>query len=324
MNLKAKNPFEYIMSQCMEDTRKKILVIYDKTTTIFLKMIQEAGKLYQKEIRYVEIIDSECHGVEPEAFVLEQMLRSDLVMCITHHSLAHTLARRRSAEIGIPFLSMPDYNYDMIKNEAHFVDYKKIYPSVKKYADILSSGMVVQITSEKGTNLCLGIEGRQGNCCPGIVNSDYLLGSPPDIEANVAPVEYKSNGVLVIDGSITDSRIGLLDSPMTLNISDGKIVDFISANKQNEITIKQIFSNVKSENAYYVGEFGIGFNDLATICGNMLIDEGTKGCIHFGMGSNWTIGGTNKVAFHLDFVMKDATVFVDDTKIIERGVLIYE
>mgnify|MGYP004530696953 CR=1 FL=1 len=73
-----------------------------------------------------------------------------------------------------------------------------------------------------------------------------------------------------------------------------------------------------------MGEFGIGFNDLATICGNMLIDEGTKGCIHFGMGSNWTIGGANKVAFHLDFVMKDATVFVDDTKIIERGVLIYE
>lgn len=323
MNLEE-NPFEYVMNNCMENIIKNILVIYDSTTECFLDMIKVAGIASKKNINFVEIKAGECHGIEPDSYVLNQMMKSELVMCITKYSLAHTLARKKITEMRIPFLSMPDYDWRMLKNQAHFVDYRKKYLSVKKYADILSNGSEIRIFSEIGTDLKINIKGRQGNCCPGMVNDEYLLGSPPDIEANVAPIEDKSTGILVIDGSITDSKIGLLDSPMKLKICNGKIIDFTSQNYQNVKIIRQIFDNVKSDKAYYIGEFGIGFNDLGMICGNMLVDEGTKGCIHFGMGSNWTIGGENKVSFHLDFVMKEATVFVDNVKIIERGGLIYE
>ena len=85
----------------------------------------------------------------------------------------------------------------------------------------------------------------------------------------------------------------------------------------------KIFSEAGGTKASTVGEFGIGFNDRAKICGNMLIDEGAGGCIHFGMGSNWTIGGENRVDFHLDFVVKEATVAVDGKEIIREGRLIY-
>ena len=72
-----------------------------------------------------------------------------------------------------------------------------------------------------------------------------------------------------------------------------------------------------------IGELGIGFNDEAALCGNMLIDEGALGCIHLGIGANWTIGGNNKIDFHLDFVMRDATVLFDNKIVIERGKLLY-
>jgi leucyl aminopeptidase (aminopeptidase T) len=54
--------------------------------------------------------------------------------------------------------------------------------------------------------------------------------------------------------------------------------------------------------ARVLAEFGIGFNEAAELCGNMLMDEGCYGTFHFGFGSNSTVGGKNVVGFHLDFV----------------------
>lgn len=317
-------PFQHIFLNCIEERRKRILVIYDSSTEHFMNQLCIAGRNAGKQIECIRIAESNRHGVEPPKEIADKMLKSELVMCLTRGSLAHTKARNCITEKGIPFLSMPDYSQSMLSNPAHYVNYEKVYPVVKRYADILSNGSVVKIVTEKGTDLYLDIFARFGSCCPGVVNNDYLLGSPPDIEANIAPIEDRTNGIMVVDGSITDERIGLLEEPITLAIVDGRIVEISSSDKICENHVKQIFREVCSEQAYYVGELGIGFNDKAQICGNMLVDEGTKGCIHFGMGSNWTIGGTNKVAFHLDFVMRDATVFVDDNKIIEKGVLLYE
>jgi len=43
------------------------------------------------------------------------------------------------------------------------------------------------------------------------------------------------------------------------------------------------------------------------------------GTVHFGFGSNNTIGGINTVPFHIDFVCKAATIIVDDQIIITEG-----
>ena len=68
-----------------------------------------------------------------------------------------------------------------------------------------------------------------------------------------------------------------------------------------------------------VKTFSIGFNEKAKLCGNMLIDEGAANCIHFGFGSNSTVGGKNEVSFHLDFIVKNADVFLDSKLIIKKG-----
>lgn len=319
-----KNTFYYILKNCVENERKKVLIIYDDTTSLFIQGIYKAAEELGKEIEIVKVENSGRHGVEPGRDVSDRMVKSDVVMALTKYSLAHTSARKQLSQIGIPFLSMPDYNLDMLSNPAHYVEYKAIYSVVNKYSDILSKGKTIRVVTEKGTDITMDISDRQGNSCPGIVNEEFLLGSPPDIEANIAPIEDNTNGTIVVDGSITDYRIGLLKNPIMLDVKNGKIVNIQADDFVLKMIISDIFKEVNSENAYYVGEFGIGFNDMAQICGNMLIDEGAKGCIHFGMGSNWTIGGSNIVSFHLDFVVKEATVWVDDELIIDKGVVIYE
>ena len=51
----------------------------------------------------------------------------------------------------------------------------------------------------------------------------------------------------------------------------------------------------------------------------MLTDEGASGTMHFGFGSNITVGGLNDVPFHLDFVLKNPSIFVDNNLVIKNG-----
>ena len=77
-----------------------------------------------------------------------------------------------------------------------------------------------------------------------------------------------------------------------------------------------------SKKSRIIGEFGIGLNPNAELCGMMLPDEGCLGTVHFGIGSNSTIGGKNEVSFHLDHVIKDPSIIIDGSKIMDEGKLI--
>lgn len=318
------NGAEYLVYNCIEPGSQKILLLYDDTTgdvvTLFRSAILKSGK----SVEMVKLDTGNCHGTEPEERVGERMLHNDAVICLTQYSMAHTKARKRAEQKGISFLSLPEYTIDLLNNPAIYADYNGLVPIVKKYSDLLTVGKKLWIETKKGTSLYMNIENRIGNCCPGITSGEFLLASPPDIEANVAPVENETNGRLVIDGSITDKRLGLLNEPVILEIKEGHICDITSSNMEQERNVKAIFENVKDRKAYMVGEFGIGFNNCAELCGNMLVDEGSQGCVHFGMGSNWTIGGENRVPFHLDFVLREPTVKIDDKVVIEQGRLLYK
>ncbi len=318
------NGAEYLVRNCIETGRKKNLLLYDDTTEDVVSLFRSAMLKFGKNVEMIKMDIGDCHGIEPEEYVRERMLHNDAVICLTQYSIAHTQARKSAEKKGISFLSLPEYTMDLLNNPAIYADYSLFVPLVEKYSDLLTVGKRLWVETKKGTNLYMNIENRVGNCCPGITNKNYLLGSPPDIEANVAPVENETNGRLVIDGSITDQRLGLLSEPVILEIKEGYICDISSSDMEQANKVRMLFEHVKSRKAYILGEFGIGFNNCAELCGNMLVDEGSKGCVHFGMGSNWTIGGENRVSFHLDFVLKEATVRIDDQVVIEQGKLLYE
>ena len=66
----------------------------------------------------------------------------------------------------------------------------------------------------------------------------------------------------------------------------------------------KILKSTKNNKSRVLAELGIGFNKKAKLTGMMLTDEGSAGNIHFGFGSNYTVGGKNKVSFHIDIVVK--------------------
>jgi leucyl aminopeptidase (aminopeptidase T) len=73
-----------------------------------------------------------------------------------------------------------------------------------------------------------------------------------------------------------------------------------------------------------VAEFGIGTNDKAILTGNILEDEKVMGTIHIAFGDNKSMGGSVRVASHLDGLINHPTVWLDETKIMEDGRLLLD
>ncbi|MGF1543099.1 MAG: hypothetical protein ACFB00_01090 [Parvularculaceae bacterium] len=122
-------------------------------------------------------------------------------------------------------------------------------------------------------------------------------------------METTATGVVFIDGSIPCDEIGLLDEPVRLTLRDGAIVE-MDGNAGAVAALEKLFADAGPKSRV-LGEFGIGLNPKAELCGRMLEDEGRAGTIHFGFGSNATIGGENVVSFHLDFIFRNPTITID-------------
>lgn len=311
---------EHLLSHCGSlKASEKILLIVDSTTTHLVSAFQKASDSKNAIMEVVEINVADRHGKEPPVEVALKMEKMDLVLGFTKMSLAHTKARLNLNAKGGRYLSLPGYSYELLTDPCILADYHGQLKITQAITDAYTNGSRVRVTTKKGTDVTLGIKGRVGNCCPGFVNENYNLGSPPDIESNVSPVEDLSEGIAVIDGSVACDEIGLLEVPIFLKISGGRIVEVKSERPDYVEKVNHLFNRINNPKAWILAECGIGLNPLAKLTGNMLTDEGAMGCVHFGFGSNITVGGLNDVPFHTDFIMKDASLWIDDLQILNEG-----
>lgn len=287
-----------------------LCIITDYETKDLGELFLAVAKNHGIKSNHYTIKPLNMHGEEPPSNVSNAMKESDLIVGLTKLSMAHTNARRIASEGGNRYLSLPDYSLNLLLHPALMVDFRQLGKKAKAMSEKLSKGKKLKIMTVAGTNITLDISGRKGNFAPGYVNKNILLGSPPDIEANVCPIENKSNGTVVVDGSIPLPGIGKLTTPITLEIENGKIISI----KGNQSLVQKLDSyfDKYGENAKILGECGIGFNDKADLSGNMLLDEGCYGTIHFGFGSNISLGGLNSINFHLDFVFYAKELILDN------------
>ncbi len=296
---------------------EKVLIIYDSSTIDVLPYLVDQVHKKSQNLTKIKIPIMNYHGQEPSTEIAELMENSDLIIALTKMSLAHTKARKKACDLDARYLSLAEYSLDILENRAIFGVDKNIINDLKKMEDIFNVGKHVFVSSYLGTKLDLDISNRKANNCPGYVEKNGDLGSPPDMEVNISPLENKSNGMIIIDGSITHPKLGLIKKPIRLDIKDGSIINFSDSIEGN--LIKNIMNDVNNKKAYILAELGIGFNKEASLNGTMLIDEGAANCIHFGFGSNSTVGGVNEISFHLDYVMRNANLYVDDKLCIKEG-----
>lgn len=297
----------------------RALVLCDADTRAIANAFIEIATFSKINLNLLEIPALSNHGAEPPEYVAKQMESSTLILSLCRYSLAHSKARIRAAQSGARFLSLPLYTWELLEDPSLHINFRSHASQVRNFANVFTQGKKIHVSTDAGTDLSLNITGRIGNYCPGFVENPGDLGSPPDIEANVSPIENSAEGVVIIDGSITHPKFGLLQSPVKLTVKNGKITRFESDYIPYVSELDILFGPLDSPRRV-LAECGVGLNPAATLTGTMLTDEGALGCLHFGFGANHTVGGCNEVDFHLDFVFRSATLTVDSKKIIIDGV----
>lgn len=297
---------------------ENVVVVCDASTRAVGELLTEEAKAAGGVVTLLEVPALDMHGQEPEPAVATQMCGAQLVLGVTAKSMAHTAARRNACAAGARYLSLPEYSLDLLANPAVLIDYREAGARARQVADIFTAGRYARITTVLGTDITLNLDGRIGNCCPGYVTGSGELGSPPDVEANISPIETFSYGRVVVDGSIPYPGLGLLRQPICLEVIDGRITNIIGENKVVDQLIS-LFDRADPLKSRALAECGVGLNPAAKLSGIMLTDEGAMGTMHFGFGSNATVGGVNDVPFHLDFVFCAPTLEVDGRAVIVDG-----
>jgi leucyl aminopeptidase (aminopeptidase T) len=256
--------------------------------------------------------ERETHGTEPPPLVAAAMRASDVVVAPTSKSLTHTEARHAASGAGVRIATMPDVTEGMLVRTMR-ADLEAVRHRSRAVARLLTAGGTVRVTSDAGTDVTFSIEGRTGVADDGDLRERGAFGNLPAGEGFVAPVEGRTRGRIVFDGSVWP--IGLLDAPLVAEISDGYATSFGGPRGAEFHALLEPYGR----DAFAVAELGIGTNDAAELTGNVLEDEKILGTIHVAFGDNHAFGGTVRVASHQDGIVLRPTVTIDDDVVLDAG-----
>ncbi|MBH0330611.1 aminopeptidase [Brevibacillus brevis] len=303
-----------ILINCLAlQANETFLVVADERKRDIGEAIWEAGKQLGAEAMLMVMKEREKSGQEPPAAVAAAMKSADVVVCVTQHSLTHTKARKEAAANGTRLATMPAITEDMFLAGAISADYTQVKALTERVTEMLTRASTVRI-EKAGKSLTFSIADRNGVPSTGMYVNPGESGNLPSGEAYIAPLEGTAEGQIFVDGSI--AGIGKIDSPLLLTVQNGRITE------AEGTSAERLLQMLGDQDGRMLGEFGIGTNDKARITGVVLEDEKVYGTIHVAFGSNNTFGGTIVAGVHIDLVVKEPDVYLDDKCIMKNGKLL--
>ncbi|MDD8018194.1 MAG: aminopeptidase [Bacteroidota bacterium] len=292
---------------------EKILIVTDEPLRTLGYSLWKAAKDFENEVLLTEILPRKSNGEEPPAEVAELMKKFDVVFCPTSKSLTHTDARRAASALGVRIATLPGVTEEIMVRCMN-ADYHAIARRTHALCAMLEKTSVVRVTSPAGTDITMPIKGRTAHASSGLFHEKGQSGNLPTGEAYLAPLEGQSNGVVVVDGSM--AMVGMVKTPIRIVVKDGYATEINGGVEADQF--KKLLEP-HGKDAYTVAEFGIGTNDKAMITGKIIEDEKVMGTIHIAFGDNKSMGGSVRVASHLDGLVKSPTVWFDENMIMTDG-----
>jgi len=207
------------------------------------------------------------------------------------------------------------------------INYNELRDRCKRVADKLQNANEVHVKTALGTDVTIGVKGRQPKIDDGDFRSPGKGGNLPAGEVYISPQLGASHGTIVFDGSIALDETVVIKTPIKIQIEKG-FVTKIEGGKEAEMLVKYLEQAEKkpfemmekgeldeqkaqeySKNARHIGELGIGTNPNARIIGNVLEDEKVLNTVHFAIGSNYDHDAVALI--HSDGIVKNPTIAVD-------------
>ncbi len=305
------------IKQCMKVKKSEtVLVITDEPCRQVGYALWAEAQKAAKEALLVEITPRKTNGEEPPPAIAQLMASADVVFAPTSKSLTHTDARRKACESGARIATLPGITEDSMTRTLS-ADYQKIAVLTKKLVRLLDKAKTAHIMTPTGTDLTMDISTRKAHEDTGLTHKKGEYTNLPAGEAYLAPLEGKTEGMLVVDGSM--AGIGLLQRPLILEVTKGYVTK-ISGGPQ-AVMLKKITKPL-GKPALNIAELGVGTNHKAKVTGLVLEDEKVLGTVHVAIGDNASMGGKVHVQSHLDGVLLSPTLVIDGKVILDRGRLL--
>ena len=320
------NSSQTVVCTCLDIRRAdNVLIVCDPTTGEIGQSLHAAAIERTDRVLLIVMPKGRHHGDEPPTPVANLMRQQSVIIAPTRYSLTHTRAIRQALKDGARVATMPGMNVEMFTKGGISADFTEIKRKISDLSPIFRRKRIVNVKSENGTDVTFEVNWREWKMNDnGICNRPKMLTNLPAGKVFVLPRENSMNGTIVIDGSWESN---LVDEPVTFTIEDGLVIDVkggaIAASIRQEFGEAARRQNTKyRENVWTVAEFGFGMNPMARLLGNVLEDEKRLGTCYFAVGDNTSLGGSAAVGIHIPGVLKNASVWLDDTAIIENGKLL--
>lgn len=295
---------------------EQVLIVTEAEKLPIAKAIAAAVYAAKAEPVVTVMLPRERDGQEPPLMIAESMKQSDAFIAVVGKSITHTHAVKEACKRGSRGVVLTQFSEAMMIHGGLEADFRDVAPTCKAVAAKLAGAETVRLTTPHGTDLTFCAKGRRGNAMYCIVEPGEF--SPvPTVEANVSPLEGTANGVIVANASIPYIGIGVLDEPVTCTVKDGFITSIIGGRQAQ--MLKRDLESKNDPNVYNVAELGVGLNPQCRFIGFMLEDEGVRGSVHIGIGTNITLGGNLKAACHYDLIMTEPTLMADDAMLLHEG-----
>lgn len=299
---------------------EEVLIVTDHQRLPIAQAVQDAADAAGARVTVVIAPLRSMDNEPPPPSVAAAMRAAEVVIMPVTHSLSHTGATREAIAAGARVLSLAAFTPRQMTSGGLMADFEARKSLCDRMAKRLTVACSVHVTNPAGTGLTFSVEGRRGNS-----HSCVLVGpgftAVPNIEANISPVEETTEGTLVADGSIPYYGIGVLDEPVTFEISGG-FVRSISGGAQATF-LDELLRAQDDPYVYNVAQFAMGLNPACReFTGEMLNDEGINGTIHVGIGTSANLGGDVQAKTHFDAVIREPTVNLGGEVVIEKGVIL--
>jgi leucyl aminopeptidase (aminopeptidase T) len=177
----------------------------------------------------------------------------------------------------------------------------------------------VRVTSRRGTDVTVSIEGRASLEVTPIKQRGQMMGPVPLwAEVAFAAVEDQTEGTVVVDGVMLGIGLkGQVKKPITWTMKGGKAVNITGGPEAERL--KKVLEGVP--NATVIGEFAFGTSKASPF--GSPSEKGRLGTVHFALGDNHNAypGGQNVCDLHLDGVVLNASMEIVDNgqKILQDG-----
>jgi len=234
----------------------------------------------------------------------------------------------RSAQITLGYVTpqrAKTYGFDYNEwkeniQAAMDVRYQEMQSIGKKIAHMLEKSDEVHITTKKGTDLLLRLEGRTALVNDGVIDDEDIekgadFTSFPAGQVAVVPKENSASGVFISD--VPEAEAGLLIRDIVWKFKDGKLTSFDGG--ENVECVKVLWKEAKGDKEK-AASLMIGLNPKARI--GFLYNPIVLGTATMGLGDNRELGGKVESSFAFRCSVTEPSIELDGKLIMKNGRLL--